>query len=390
MSGLGSTLPNVAKPNLLNRLRDYLLSPSTTPAGIGNTIPWESPWADGSHLGIIGELYGLADASNIVISRRTAMSLPVVAKTRRVLATNIGRMKIVSRKNGAPAPLQMPYLQQPEKDRPLSQTLIWTADALFFHPCTWWIVQQRDSYGWPARGGVKLLKRSDAELDENGKLIRAWGKPVDDRDVIQFDAPDGGLLHEGRKILRRAVILDRAASLAEENPVPSIDLHYTGQKPLEEDQIHELLTSWRDARAKYGAGFTDKSIEAKTLGIQSAQLLVESQKQMDLALARQSGAPAWAVDVALEGSTLNYSNRSSRAWELIDLFLATYTTAIASRLSMPDATPIGWETEFDHDVLTRPDQRTRFETYEIGKRAGFIDDSWIAAQEGQPLKEIPA
>jgi len=350
------------------------------------TLASPPQWADDSHLAVISQLYGLADASDIRITRRMAMSLDVVAKGRRVLATNLGRMTLVNRKGNGPAPLQMAFLQQPEADRPLASTLVWTVDALMFRPRTWWIVKQRDFAGWPARGGCKLLDYDDAEFDENGKLVKAWGEPVEPRDVIQFDAPDGGLLHDGARTLRRAIILDRAASLAEDNPVPSINLENTGTRELGEQQIRELLESWMNARRKYGVAYTDRSIKATPLGIDNAQLLLDAQNRMDLKLARQIGIPAWAADVALEGSTLNYQNRSSRAWELIDLFLSTYMTPIASRLSMNDCTPVGWTTTFSTDDLTRPDVKERFETYEIGKRAGFIDDAWIEAQEGQPLR----
>ncbi|KTR77437.1 hypothetical protein NS234_07480 [Microbacterium oxydans] len=370
------------KPNFWTRTWRWLNEP------LDLSIKSPEEWADSTHLLPVDlqNLFGLADSSNIQISRRTAMSLDVVAKGRRVLATNLGRMTLVNKKANRPAPIQMGYLQQPEEDRPLAQTLIWTADALYFYPRTWWIVLRRDGYGWPARGGVKLLDRADAELDDKGRVIKAWGKPVESRDVITFESPDGGLLHDGLRTLRRAVVLDRAASLAEENPVPSVDLHNVGTKPLEADQITTLLQSWQAARARYGAGYSDKSIEVKTLGLDKEQLLLDAQNRMDIKLARQIGIPAWAADVALEGSTLNYQNRASRAWELIDLYLATYTTAIGSRLSMNDATPVGWTTEFDTDVLTRPDQKTRFETYKLGIDGGFIDQAYIDAQEGQPMK----
>lgn len=377
-----------SKPGILTRALSAI-APAMSLA-----IKSPEDWADSSHLTPVDleSLFGLTDASGIRISRRVAMGLDVVAKGRRVLATNLGRMPLVNKAGSKLAPMQMGYLQQPEEDRPLAQTLIWTADALYFYPRTWWIVQRRDAFGWPAQGGVKLLDRKDAEFDDDGKVIKAWGKPVEDRDVIQFDAPDGGLLHDGLKTLRRAVVLDRAASLAEENPVPSVDLHYAGNKPMESDQIRALLASWQAARAKYGAAFSDKDINVKTLGLDKEQLLLDAQNRMDIKLARQVGIPAWAADVALEGSTLNYQNRASRAWELIDLYLSTYTTPIASRLSMNDCTPAGWSTEFDTEVLTRPDMKTRFETYKLGIDGGFIDQAWIDAQEGQSLRteEIPA
>lgn len=372
--------------NPLARLGRWLTSPDDTPVGVGNTIPVASPIQPQGELDPIGELFGLADSSNIFITEKTARSIPVVAKADRLLTTNLARMPLVSRKGGLPTDPQMGFLQQPEADRPRSATITSIGRALMYRPCAWLIVQRRDAYGWPARGGVKYLKPKDATLDAEGRLTHAWGEPVTARDIIQFDSPDGGLLYAGVKTLRRAVILDRAASLAEENPVPSIDLHNVGNQSLDETQIRDLLKSWRTARANYGAGYTDKSIEAKTLGIQDSQLLIDAQRQMDVNLARQVGIPAWAADVAVEGATLNYQNRQSRAWELIDLYLTGYMTPIADRLSMNDVCPMGWTAEWDQDVLVRPDQKTRFDTYKVGIDGGFIDQTYIDAQEGAPLK----
>lgn len=342
-------------------------------------------WGSQAHLGVIRELYGLADSSGIVVTRESALGLPVVSKARRVLATNLGRMTLVNRKGTRPAPLQMPYLEQPEEGRPLAQTLTWTADALMFYPRAWWIIQRRDAAGWPARGGVKLLPRADAELDKDGKLVKAWGEPVEARDVIQFDSPDGGLLHDSQTLLRRALVLNRAAALAEENPVPALDLHNVGQTELSKDQITKLLDSFMEARRRRGVAYSDKTIEVRTLGVAESQLLLGARSAMDLDLARVVGLPAWAADVAVQGSSLRYENRSARSWELIDLFLSTYMVAISSRLSMNDTTPQGWRTEFNSDELTRESLKARFETYEIGLRAGFIDQAYIDAAEGEPM-----
>lgn len=371
-------------------------SPTSTPVrdSFGIRTGFASPWADSSHLGevTLAKFYGLADDLDVWVDRSSAMSLSPIAKGRRVLVTNGARLKLQNKRGSAAAPLTMPYLEQPEADRPLSGTLTWTLDALMFYPRTWWIVQRRDFAGWPARGGCKLLDRKDAEFDSDGKLVAAWGDKIgpgeryEERDVIQFDAPDRGLLAEARRTIKRALILNAAAALAEGNPVPSLNLRNDGPNKLEAHQIKELLESWVDARKKYGVSYTDKGITPEAFGIANTQLLIDGRKQMDLELARHVGIPAWAADVSLEGSSLTYQNRSSRGWELIDLYLTTYLSPITSRLSMADTTPIGWSTEFGLDELTREDQKTRFETYAIGLEKGFIDQAWVEAQEGQPLK----
>nr|WP_278101901.1 hypothetical protein [Microbacterium proteolyticum] len=370
--GIGNVVAKLTGLDRASAVAEFLASPPE--------------WADSSHLDLVSSLYGLADSSGIQVNRRTAMSFPVIAKGRRLLATNLGRMTLVNRKGRANAPLQMAYLQQPEEHRPLAATLTWTADALYFYPRTWWIVQRRDAAGWPARGGVKLLDRKDAQFDAKGNLTHAWGKPVEPRDIIQFDAPDGGLLHDGQWLLRRAYVLYRAASLAEENPVPGIELHNNGNDKLSPTQIVSLLENWMEARRRYGVAYTDKSIAATPMKAPLENLLIEGRKAMDLDLARQAGLPAWAADVPVDGSSITYNSRESRGWELIDLFLSTYMTAITSRLSMNDTTPIGWTTEFNTDELTRAGMKARFDAYKVGIDGGFIDQAWIDAQEGEPMK----
>lgn len=341
--------------------------------------PIVSPWSPRDYLEsmTLADLYGMANV--ITPTRRKAMGLPVVAKARRVIAGNIGRLTFQTTKAGMPAPAQLSLLNQPEKDRPLSATLTWTADALMFYPRTWWIVQERDWYGWPI--WVKLLDQADAQLDSAGNLTGAWGLPVDPRNVIQIDSIDGGLLHDSADVLQRALIIAHAASLAEDNPVPALDIHNDGED-LTPTEIGDLLDSWQQARRTRGVGYSGKQITVNPLGSPVENLLIEGRKAIDLELVRATGIPAWAADVPVESSSLTYSNRSSRNWELIDLAMSPYMTAITSRLSMPDVTPNGWQVSFNVDELTRDDTTTRFNNYAVGLGAGFLTLDQIDAWEG--------
>lgn len=349
-------------------------------AGVGAT-PLASPWSNGDHLTQItlDDLYGIT--SDMAVTRSKAMRLPVISKARRLAAGQIGRMALLNTKAGRPAPQQMPLLAQPERERHAAGSLAWLVDAMMFYPRTWWIVQDRDSYGWPL--WVKQLPQGEAGFDSEGKLTTAWGKPVQARDVIEFESPDSGLLIDAADTIRRAYAINRAAALAEANPVPSIDLHNTGVD-MDDAEIDKLIERWVNARTGSGVGYTSKGLEAKVLGLQPQQLLIDGRARLDLELARHIGMPAWLADVAVEGSTLTYSNRASRNAEIIDLFLAPFMTAITARLSMGDVTPRGWTVSFTTDDLTRDDMKTRFETYEIGKRGGFITNDQVAEWEGWP------
>lgn len=347
--------------------------------GLGQTgiASWERP--DGILETVTMEaLYG--DVSDVYVSRRSAIGLPVVSKARRSLCTTIGRLPLVAfdREGRRWPDGTFSLLQQPEQGRPLSATLWWTIDSLFFHGVAYWHVVRRDSYGWPAQ--VRLVPFGDAETDDDGALVSVAGEPITAGDFIRFDGFDAGLLHDAADTIRRAMILNRVAGHAEDNPVPSIDLHNTGED-LAPEQIDALIARWKTARRNGGIGYTSKGMEAKTLGQRPEQLLIDSRKRIDLELSRSTGAPAWVTDVPLEGASLNYQNRASRNWELIDLFASPYMSVIEDRLALGDVTPRGTRVSFETDELVRPDMKTRFDTYEVGMRAGFITQDWINAQE---------
>lgn len=349
-----------------------------------------SPWRkDGvleqlTYAGLFGDVDGIA------ITRDRALSLPVISKARRVLVGTISRLPlVVSDKTGQPWEIQPPLTQQPEDGFPLSNTLAWTAEGLYFHGRAFWHVTDRDSYGWPRR--VELVAESDAQTNDRGQLIGIGDRKVNPTDTIRFDSIDGGLLSEASNTMRRAIVLNTVAALSEANPVPTVELHQTGGEKLNDEEIDTLIERFRSKRANGSIGYTSSQLEMKTHGARPEQLLIAGTRRIDMELARHAGIPAWAADVPMEGASLNYSNRASRNWELIDLFLAPYLTVIHDRLSLPDVTPRGSKVKFSFDELTRADMKERFETYKTGKDAGFIDNAWIAKQEGwpAPMGETP-
>lgn len=350
--------------------------------GRGNT-GIRSPWRKD---GVLEQLTyeGLfGDVDHIRITRDRALSLPVVSKARRILAGTISRLPVVVHdRNGQPWGIQPPLMLQPEAGFPRSNTLAWTAEGLYFHGRAFWHVTDRDSYGWPRR--AELVAETDATVNDAGQLTAIGDRKVNPADTIRFDSIDGGLLAEAATTMRRAIVLNTVAALSEANPVPTVELHQTGGDKLTDDEIDALIARFEGKRGKSAVGYTSQYLDVKTHGARPEQLLIAGTRRIDMELARHTGIPAWAADVPMEGSSLNYSNRNSRNWELIDLFLAPYLTAISDRLSLPDVTPRGSTARFSYDELTRPEMKERFETYKTGKDAGFIDNAWIARQEGWP------
>ncbi|WP_130505074.1 phage portal protein [Microterricola gilva] len=341
----------------------------------------ESPWAT-SPIGqfTLDNLYKLGE--HIRVTEPRARQLSVISRAEGITTGTIQRMPLftANRATGIRLPAQPSLLVQPERGIPRSTTLRRTARAIFYHPATWWHVTERDAYGWPTF--VRYVPQHEARTDDAGRLINAFGKDVNQDDVIDFVNPDGGLLVRGAETIRRSILVDRAAAHAESNPVPSIDLHNDGPD-LETTEIDALITRWREARENGGIGYTSKTLKATPLGQPVEQLLIDARKKLELEQARHAGMPAWAVDVELAGTSLNYSNNASRWRDLLNLSaIADVSTIITDRLSLGDVTPATQTVGFDTDQFTRDDMTTRFTAYKLGKDGGFVTNDQIATWEG--------
>lgn len=342
-----------------------------------------SPWSDSSHLeAVTFDLqYGVNARGRI--SRDAAIGCATVAGVRDVLTGRISRCPLVEyTADGQPATSPPPYIVQPEKGRPRSQTILWSVDEMAFYGRTFWQVTERNAEGRPV--WFQLVPDADAETNADGQMIRAFGEDVTPRDSVRIDGPHEGLLTRGAGTIRRAIRLDRAAARAENNPVPSIDLHNDGPE-LTDEQIKALISSWNRARETSGVGYSSKSLKVTALGLNNQQLMIDGRRAITLELLRHMGAGSnpEIVAAAADGSTLNYTNKASREQALIDNFLAPYMTAIEDRLSMDDISARGRYVKFNTDVLTREDTATRYANYKTGKEIGLLTDDDIKKAEGK-------
>lgn len=343
-----------------------------------------SPWSNSEHLGevVFTQQFGI-DARGKV-AREAAIGCATVAGVRDVICGRIFRLPLIEYgTDGQPTAVQPAYLVQPERGRPRSQTILWTVDELIFHGRAFWQVTERNAEGRPA--WFRLVPDAQAETDTEGQLIRAFGEDVLPRDAVRIDGPHEGLLTRGAGTIRRAIRLDRAAARAENNPVPSIDLHNNSKNELTDEQIKQLIASWNKARETSGVGYSSGAIEVKALGQVGEQLMIDGRRAITLELLRHMGAGSnpEIVAAAADGSTLNYTNKASREQALIDNVLALYMTAIEDRLSLDDISVRGRRVAFNTDVLTREDTATRYANYKLGKELELWTTPEIRKNEGK-------
>ena len=330
-----------------------------------------SPVADNSNLERITFESLFGDLDNLPVGREQAKRLGVVSRAVQIISGQISLMPMVAMK-GTKA-TQNAFITQPEKLRPRIATLRDTVEDLIFTGTAFWKIT-----GYDSAGQVRNAKYISGEK----------AKDVPASELIYFEGPHTGVLRGGAgAALRDARKARKAARLAAANPVPSVELHQTQGDPLTPEEIRGLIDSWNANQSRSKTAFTNQSLEVKTHGQAAEQLLAKSLEDSAIELARLFNLPAWAIDGAVHGSSVTYSNSPSRARELVDFTLAPYMESIAQRLSMDDVLPRGTWCRFDTSNILRQDVKTRMEAYKTAIEIGvYTVEDCRGLETGIPLE----
>jgi len=287
------------------------------------------------------------------VTRSMAMAVPAVAKARHLLCGVIGPLPLLSF-TGATQDLTQPgWMQRTDGDLSPFHRMVWTVDDLFHYGWSLWAAKR----GATSDGsGVLAMARVPYErwtVDSEG-FITVDGQRVLDGQAVLIPGPHGGILNDGSTIVRLAADNLQAAANAARNPNPNVDLHYTGDEPLDDDVRDSLIQVWSDARRGLngGVGFTNKLVEARVLGSHLDKLLIEGRNADAVDIARQAGVTASSLDATASGASLEYVTAETRNQELLDYGVKFYMDAITARLSQDDCVPRGHRTAFDLTEFT--------------------------------------
>jgi hypothetical protein len=327
-----------------------------------------SPWAPSDRLTRItlNDLYPAADPELWPVTRAEASTVPSVAAARHRIVGTLSRLPMVAEKDGAAWTGPTGLLDQPDDGQPHVTTLRLTLDDLLFDGrAVWVVVKTYLDTGRPL--SIVHVPLSDVDVDTDGVAtltdsftdwlhrVRGLTAAPDPAGggpwLIGFDGPHPGICSFGGRAIRAAVDLDRASRHAADNPVPSVELHQVTDADMSDDDVRDLIRSWRAARRDGGVGFTNAAIELRTHGQQPEQLLIDGRNQQAVEIARLAGIPAAAIDAGIPGTALTYQNLSDRLDDLVQFGLSPYAVAVTGRLSMNDVLPQGVRARFDYGEL---------------------------------------
>jgi hypothetical protein len=331
------------------------------------------------------------------ISRREALQVPAVLRSRNLIAGTLARLPIHIRDKEHQIQSPTTLLEQIDPDIPNIVTVANTYEDLLFEGISWWRVTEFGWHGFPiyaehispdrvsVQGWVPPVNGSTPSNSVGPARIYIDGYPVADNQVIRFDSPNPPLLVHAARAIRTCLTLDRTAAGYSDQPVP---LGYfsprEGLRPKEDDAtITNLLDKWEAARSRRVYGYVGAAWELKTLQFNAEQIqLAEQRQHAVLEIARAAGVDP--EDLGVSTTSRTYQNAEQRRLDLVDFTFAPYLSALEQRLSMRDVLPRGYTAKVNLDGFLRGDTKARMDAYKVGKEVGAYTTDEIRELEDRP------
>lgn len=330
------------------------------------------------------------------VTRREAMQVPAVKRARDLIAGTIGTIPfgVLDTQNiGQVSGL----LSQPERNVARSVTMTRLVEDLLFESVAWWRVVERDWRDYPAKV-VRLLPRSVNQQPDGKNYVARDGSSqgqsweyVEARDLIRFDSPTDGLLDAGARAIRTALKLDTAAARYADEPMPTgyFEPRDGAADPAGDDDVTTLLDDWETARRTHSTAYIPAALRYNTVQWSAQDIqLADARQHAVLEIARLVGIDP--EDLGVSTTSRTYQNGQDRRIAMINDVLGMYVSAVAERLSMGDITARGYRVIADFNGFLRADDKTRFETYQLGITMGLFDAKAVASREGLPEPAEPA
>lgn len=375
---------------LLRSLLTGRVDPLTAAVAQSDSSPTFAVDEESFPASIVGlESYAASTATAARVSRREAVQVPAVKRSRDLIAGSLGQLPLHVVKADLTVETSS-WLQQPERNVPRSVTMIRLIEDMLYEQTAWWRIVDTDYRGFPSK--VKRLKPHQVNVDEDQGKVYVDGKHVPDAELIRFDSPNDALLVAGARAIRQCLLLDRAAQrYAEGAPPGDYFTPAENTDPFADDaEAKELLLDpWREARQTRSTAYIPFGVAYHSASFNPEQLELADQRQHAvLEIARCAGVDPEELGVSTTSRT--YANQFDRRKNFLDFTLGGYRAAIEDRLSMGDVTPRGSVVRFDLDGFLRSSAKERYEAIKLGIEVGAIAPEEVRAMEGKPPIDSPA
>jgi len=288
------------------------------------------------------------------IDRDSALQIPSVVRARNLICGTIASMPLNLYRKSTGEEIGKPvWLDQPAINQPRAVTMAYTVDSLLFYGWSLWLIKSRyqedgrpASYEWIPNSRITPQYSAEYSSVIDGYFID--GNFYSNNDVVTFQSLNDGILTTGARVLRGALDLEIASTLAASTPMPTGYIKNTGAD-LDPKEVQGLLAAWKSARQNRSTAYLTSTLEYNVAQFSPKDMLYNEAKQ-DYAtqIARLCNVDAFYLSADANNS-MTYSNLLDSRKQFVSLSLQPFITAIEDRLSMNDVTANGNEVRFDLD-----------------------------------------
>ena len=273
------------------------------------------------------------------ISREQAMAIPAICRARNLLCTTAARAILIAQKDGTPVSPQPQWINRTDGLLPPYHRMLWTIDDLLFYGSSLWRVTP--DFDGHVLTADRVIREAWAIAADD--TITVGDRPASADEYVLIPGIHQGILWHGTNAMPEANALARAVTTATNTPAATLEIHYTGDRPLSQDEKQSLTAGWVAARKgkNGGVAFTSKNTEIKEHGSFAEHLLIEGRNANAIDLARLCGIPASMIDASIQGSSINYSNAGLRMAELLAFGVLPLLACVTARMGMDDVVPRG-------------------------------------------------
>jgi hypothetical protein len=329
--------------------------------------------------------------SQVAISRNEAMSVPAVARCRNLLTGVISSMSLETELKATDEKVpNLPWLNQISKSAPNTVVLSWIVDALLFYGTAYLeVTEVYQDDNRPARFEYVSNNRVIAQLNHNSTFVEEYWVDSKSRpmsglgSLITIQLGGEGILANGARVLRAAVDLEKASSVAAATPIPSGIIKNNGAD-LPAAEIAGLMAAWKRSRTERSTAYLTSSLEYQPTSFSPKDMMmVESQQYMATQIARLCNIPAYYIS-ADQNNSMVYANLQDERRQFVSLSLQPYISAIEQRFSMDDLTPNTQYVSFDMDSgFLRANPLERLNVIEKMLNLGLI-----TVEQAQAMEEL--
>jgi HK97 family phage portal protein len=294
--------------------------------------------------------------SQVAISRNEAMSVPAVARCRNLIAGVISSMELETELKATDEKVpNLPWLNQISKSAPNTVVLSWIVDALLFYGTAYLeVTEVYQDDNRPARFEYVSNNRVIAQLNHNSTFVEEYWVDSKSRpmsglgSLITIQLGGEGILANGARVLRSAVDLEKASSVAAQTPMSSGVLKNNGAD-LPAAEVAGLLAAWKRARQDRSTAYLTSTLEFQPVSFSPKDMMYnEAQQYMATQIARLCNVPAYYISADMNNS-MTYANVQDERRQFVSLSLQPFISAIEQRFSMDDLTPNTQYVSFDMD-----------------------------------------